>query len=327
MADDPVIVVENVSKSFGNREVLKGVSFSVERGETVVILGRSGTGKSVTLKLIIGLMTPSTGRASVFGHEIHTLTKKEQLTLRRRLGYVFQGGALFDSLSILENVGFPLYQSRVEDSEIERRVRERLSMVGLAHTIHQMPPDLSGGMQKRVSLARAIIDLPEVVLYDEPTSGLDPLTTDVINQIILRLRSALGVTSVVVTHDIKSAFTIADRIIMLDQGRIVAQGTPQQIESSELPWVQHFIAGRALEGEQIDSGAFAMANSRFSRQANLSGKRVAVRGENSGEQSAIPPADQRRASDSQSPPRQRIRRRLTPRLNRFKRRLTPCLNP
>ena len=255
----PIVEVDNIAKSFDGRTILDGISFNVERGQTLVLLGRSGTGKSVTLKTLMGLIDPDEGIAKVFGKCLATMTEKQRLRQRSKIGYVFQGGALFDSLSVGDNVGFPLFQRGVPDDEIREKVLERLRMVGLAHTVDQRPSDLSGGMQKRVALARAIIDLPAVVLYDEPTSGLDPLTTDVINQLILRLRSTLGVTSIVVTHDIDSAFTIADHIVMLDKGRVLASGTPSEIRASELPWVQHFISGRALEGERIDSGLFGSA--------------------------------------------------------------------
>lgn len=277
---DPLIIVEDLHKRFGRHEVLRGIDFTVAKGETLVLLGRSGTGKSVTLKALIGLLSPTSGRALVDGEQLADLPERQQLKKRSRIGYVFQGGALFDSLSILENVGFPLYQKRLPVDEIRKRVSERLRMVGLGHTLDQYPSDLSGGMQKRASLARAIIDLPDIVFYDEPTSGLDPLTTDVINQIILRLRSALGVTSIVVTHDIKSAFTIADRIVMLDQGKVVLTGTPEQIADSELPWVQHFIRGEALEGEVIATAAFRTGGTgQLSRSQMLSGRRIAVRQE------------------------------------------------
>jgi len=284
MADDsavsePVIQVRDLHKSFGDLHVLRGISFDVAKGETLVVLGRSGTGKSVLLKILIGLLAPDAGMADVLGDRMSELAERERLEKSRRIGYVFQNAALFDSLSVLENVGFPLYQRRVPDLEIRQRVLARLEMVGLSDSIYKRPDELSGGMRKRVSLARAIIDLPELVLYDEPTTGLDPLTTDVINRIILRLRSSMGVTSVVVTHDIKSAFTIADRIIMLDGGRIVASGSPDEIAASEQTWVQHFVRGEALEWEVVDTHAFTgRSSSRHRRDASLSGRRMAVRG-------------------------------------------------
>lgn len=287
---ETVIEVRDLHKSFGANRVLDGISFQVQRGQTAVVLGRSGTGKSVLLKILIGLLEPSAGRAAIFGREIHRLPEQQRLRERRHIGYVFQGGALFDSLTVRENVGFALDQARIDEATVRQRVRERLDMVGLGHTLDQLPTDLSGGMQKRVALARAIVELPEIVCYDEPTSGLDPLTTDVINQIILRLRAKLGVTSIVVTHDIRSAFTIADHIIMLDQGRIIAQGSPDQIEHCDIPWVQHFLAGRALDGEALDSGAFSVGGlSRPNRAAGISGRRVAVRSGTSVGRLPIPP--------------------------------------
>ncbi|MBA3939183.1 MAG: ABC transporter ATP-binding protein [Planctomycetes bacterium] len=250
---DPVIVVDQVEKRFGEQRVLNGVSLTVAAGETVAVLGRSGTGKSVLLKTIIALMDPDRGAVRVFGQDLHALGEHARLKARAGIGYVFQGAALFDSLNVLENVGFPLYQLRLPEDEIRRQVLDRLEMVGLGDAIDKVPSELSGGMQKRVGLARAIIGEPRLILYDEPTTGLDPLTTDVINQIILRLRRKLGVTSVVVTHDIRSAFTIADRIIMLDQGRIVIQGTPEQIERSDNRWVQQFVHGRTLDVDSSGS--------------------------------------------------------------------------
>jgi phospholipid/cholesterol/gamma-HCH transport system ATP-binding protein len=258
-ADGPVIRIRDLHKSFGNRHILTGIDLEVAAGETLVVLGRSGTGKSVLLKSIIGLLDPDRGRIEVLGRCLHELPEPKRLPLRRQLGYVFQGAALFDSLTVRENVGFVLDQERRPAAAVRKLVEERLALVGLAHAIDQYPAELSGGMRKRVGLARAIIDLPRIILYDEPTTGLDPLTTDVINQIILRLRSSLGAASVVVTHDMQSAFTIADRIVMLDDGRIVAAGTPDEIEHSRDPWVQHFIGGRALEQERVASGAFRIA--------------------------------------------------------------------
>jgi phospholipid/cholesterol/gamma-HCH transport system ATP-binding protein len=255
--DTPAIVVDGVVKRFGGHTVLDGVSFTVAAGETVAILGRSGTGKSVLLKTIIALLDPDAGRVSVLGRDLHALPEHERLAARKDLGYVFQGAALFDSLTVLENVGFTMYQARQSDAAIRERVRESLAMVGLEESIDKYPSELSGGMQKRVGLARAIITHPRAILYDEPTTGLDPVTTDVINQIILKLRSHLKVTSLVVTHDLTSAFTIADRIIMLDSSRIVAIGTPDEIRLSDNAWVQRFIAGRASAGEQPISAAFS----------------------------------------------------------------------
>ncbi len=291
----PAIIVDKLCKRFDKHLVLDNLSFEVQRGETLVILGRSGTGKSVTLKSIIGLLEPSSGHIEVLGQSPQELSEHERLAYRKNIGYVFQYAALFDSLSILENVGFPLYQDRMDDDIIERQVRERLSMVGLSHTLEKYPDELSGGMRKRAGLARAIINLPPIVLYDEPTSGLDPLTTDVINQIILRLRSQLSVTSVVVTHDIASAFTIADRIIMLDQGRIVTSGTPADIQHSDNPWVQSFISGKALESERIDTARFSSIPR---EQETQTWDRI--RAATSGEHTAVPPSIRSRRQQKSS---------------------------
>jgi len=256
---DPVVVVDQVHKSFAGHRVLNGVSMSVAKGETVAILGKSGTGKSVLLKTIIALLDPDRGSVQVFGKDLHTLDEHSRLKARAGIGYVFQGAALFDSLTVLENVGFTLLQQRKPEDEIRREVLKCLEMVGLADAIDKVPSELSGGMQKRVGLARAIIGEPKLILYDEPTTGLDPLTTDVINRIILRLRRKLSVTSIVVTHDIKSAFTIADRIIMLDQGVIVAEGTPDEIHASSNLWVRNFISGHSPEIDTSGSRPRIMA--------------------------------------------------------------------
>jgi phospholipid/cholesterol/gamma-HCH transport system ATP-binding protein len=240
----PAITVTDLHKGFGGRPVLDGISFTVTQGETVAVLGRSGTGKSVLLKTIIALLDPDAGKVEVFGCDLHALAERGRLKARSDLGYLFQGSALFDSLSVCENVGFPLYQRRQPEAEIRARVVEALDAVGLAHAIDQVPSELSGGMQKRVGLARAIIDKPRIILYDEPTTGLDPMTTDVIDRIILDLQERHGITSVMVTHDIRSAFAVADRIIMLEQGRIVAMGTPDEVSASDNAWVQRFLGIR-----------------------------------------------------------------------------------
>ena len=234
--------VDNLKKRFSGRSVLDGVSFDVNQGEILAVLGRSGTGKSVLLKTIIALYDPDAGRVEVCGRELHTLDEHGRLAARRELmGYVFQGAALFDSLNVLENVGFALFQARRPEAEIRLRVREALTSVGLEGIEERLPSQLSGGMQKRVGLARAVIDHPRVVLYDEPTTGLDPLTTDTINDIIVGLRNSHGVTSIMVTHDVRSALRISDRIIMLEQGAIIAQGTPAEILTQQDPWVRRFL--------------------------------------------------------------------------------------
>ncbi len=257
------IEVEDLHKAFGSLRVLDGVSFHVPRGETMVVLGRSGTGKSVLLKTIIGLLDPDRGSVRVFGRCLHHLPEEARLKARHGMGYVFQGGALFDSLTVAENVGFQLNQDGMPADEVRRRVADALTQVGLDHVIDQMPSQLSGGMQKRVGVARAIVNRPELILYDEPTSGLDPLTTGTINRIIRDLQRSHGSSAVVVTHDIASACFIADRMILLRDGRIAAAGTPAEVRASPDPWVQAFMGVPAGEvaperevhgGETTDSG-------------------------------------------------------------------------
>ncbi|MBA2481798.1 MAG: ABC transporter ATP-binding protein [Planctomycetes bacterium] len=250
---DPAIVVDNLVKRFDTHTVLGGVSFTVEEGETVSVLGRSGTGKSVLLKTIIALLDPDEGSVRVLGQDLHRLDEEHRLEARKGIGYVFQGAALFDSLNVLENVGFALYQKHLPEDEIRKTVLDRLEAVGLEDAIDKFPSELSGGMQKRVGLARAIVESPRIILYDEPTTGLDPLTTDVINKIILRLRAKSHVTSIVVTHDIRSALAISDRLIMIDQGRIVANGTPSEIQASDNAWVQRFLGIRSVEAAALSS--------------------------------------------------------------------------
>ncbi len=248
-AADAVIQVDDVWKSFAGQEVLRGVSLAVARGETVAILGRSGTGKSVLLKTIVALLDPDRGSIRVEGRDLIALDEHGRLEARRRIGYVFQGAALFDSLTVADNVGFPLLQARVSPAEVRERVLAKLDLVGLGAAVDKYPAELSGGMQKRVGLARALISDPAVVLYDEPTTGLDPLTTDVINRIVLRLQRRLNATALVVTHDVASAFTIADRVAILENGVFVAQGTPDEIRDHADPWVQRFIAIGSERGE------------------------------------------------------------------------------
>ena len=238
---EPLIVVKDLHKAFGSQVVLDGISFSVARGETLCVLGRSGTGKSVLLKTIISLLDPDSGLVTVLGRNLHALPESERLKARKDLGYVFQGAALFDSLTVCENVGFSLYQRGRPAAEIRERVRTSLAAVGLEAAIDKVPSELSGGMQKRAGLARAIIDHPQIVLYDEPTTGLDPLTTDTINDIILALQKSHGITSIVVTHDVRSAMTIGDRLIMLEKGKIIAMGTPAEMRQQTDPTVRRFL--------------------------------------------------------------------------------------
>jgi phospholipid/cholesterol/gamma-HCH transport system ATP-binding protein len=241
---DAAIELRDVRRTLGGKEVLRGVTLDVRRGESVVIIGRSGTGKSVVLKHIVGLMRPDEGQVRVEGLSVPELSERELLTLRERMGMLFQGGALFDSLSVGENVGLPLREhTPMPEAQVEMVVREKLSLVGLDGTQEMRPSSLSGGMKKRAALARALALNPKIMLYDEPTTGLDPITADLINRLIRRLQERLGITSIAVTHDMRSAYHIADRIAMLHEGRIHAMGTPAEIQATRDPIVRQFIEG------------------------------------------------------------------------------------
>jgi phospholipid/cholesterol/gamma-HCH transport system ATP-binding protein len=217
--DDPIITIRDLHKRFGGHHVLRGVSLKIMRGESFVILGRSGCGKSVLLKHMIGVMHPDSGRVMLNHRDVTEMTRQELNEARRRFGMVFQGGALFDSMSVEENVGFALAEhTRMKRDEISKIVREKLGLVGLSGTEGLMPAELSGGMMKRVALARAIAFEPEIILYDEPTTGLDPVTADSINKLMAKMQSTLGVTSIIVTHDLKCAYEVGDRVAMLEGG-------------------------------------------------------------------------------------------------------------
>ncbi|MFA5117042.1 MAG: ABC transporter ATP-binding protein [Candidatus Omnitrophota bacterium] len=241
-----MIEIEGVSKSFNGRKVLDNLDLAVKRGETKVIIGRSGCGKSVLLKHIVGLLYPDAGRVSVSGNDISLLSEKELNSVRMKIGMVFQGGALFDSLTVGENVGFGLIEHLcLEQKDVADRIKESLDLVELHGVEDLMPSELSGGMKKRVSLARALCIKPEVILYDEPTTGVDPITADSINSLIRGLHDRLGETSIVVTHDMKSAYKVADRIAMMYKGKIIAEGTPEEIQKLGDPVVHQFINGLA----------------------------------------------------------------------------------
>lgn len=241
----PFLEYRGLDKSFGPKRVLDGVDLAVQQGETLVILGGSGTGKSVLLKLTIGLLAADSGRILVEGEDVTDYKEVAWYSVRSRISYMFQWGALFDSMSVFENVAFPLRErGSFTEEEIARRVGEKLDLVGLAGTEPQFPSDLSGGMRKRVALARSTIFEPRCILYDEPTAGLDPITSDTINRLIRRMQSVLGVTSVVVTHDIKSMFHVADRVAFLFQGRMAFVGTPDEARRSDHPVLRGFIEGR-----------------------------------------------------------------------------------
>jgi len=239
-----VIEFQDLQKGFDGKEVLRGLSLRVRDGETVVIIGYSGTGKSVALKHIVGLLHPDAGDVIVDGQAVSTLDRDGLTALREGIGYVFQFAALFDSLTVAENLALGLRRRRVSAEEIEDRVREALALVDLSGTEERMPAELSGGMRKRVGIARAIALRPRYILYDEPTTGLDPVTSAVIDRLMVRTREHLGVTGVVVTHDMRSAYTVGDRIAMLYEGRIRQVGTVAEIQETEDSVVRQFIEGR-----------------------------------------------------------------------------------
>jgi phospholipid/cholesterol/gamma-HCH transport system ATP-binding protein len=237
-------VVKDVHKSFGPNQVLRGMNLEVRCGESMVVIGGSGTGKSVLIKCIIGLLRHDRGEIYVDGQEISHLNEKQWNELRKKFGMLFQRDALFDSLSVWENVGFGLRQhTHLSDDEIKGVAIEKLKLVGLQKIENLMPSELSGGMRKRVSLARAIAMEPAILLYDEPTTGLDPIMANVINELIVEMREKLDVTSIAITHDMVSAYRIADRIAMLYRGEIIEVGTPEEIKASPNEIVQQFIHG------------------------------------------------------------------------------------
>ena len=239
------IRLEGVRKSFGPRVILDGVSLEVRESETLAVIGHSGVGKSVLLKTIVGLLEPDAGSVKVDDQEVPRLTRAELYEIRRKVGYVFQFAALFDSMSVYDNVAMGLRRiAGMTEEEIEERVRESLHRVEMEDFITRMPGQLSGGQRKRVGLARAIATRPKYLLYDEPTTGLDPVTTAVIDQLILKMARELGVAGIVVTHDMKSASRVAHRIAFLYQGRIRFDGTPEQIAASTDPIVRGFVEGR-----------------------------------------------------------------------------------
>lgn len=244
----PIIEIKGLYKSYDGLQVLQGVDLKIKRGETITILGGSGTGKSVMLKLISGLEKPDQGAIRIDARNIVPLTEEELVPIRRKIGMLFQGAALFDSLSAGENVAYPIREHfRLREEEIRRIVGEKLRMVGLEGVEEKMPAELSGGMKKRVGLARAIAIDPEIILYDEPTTGLDPANTQRINQLIVELQRLLKVTSIVVTHDLDSAYQVTDRLALLYQGRIAMAGTKKEFETSQIQEVKDFIAKKIVE--------------------------------------------------------------------------------
>jgi len=250
--DRPIIALHDVTVQFEGQAVLRKINLDVVRGQTVVIIGESGCGKTVLLKLIVGLLQPTLGRVIIDGKPLNELNETQLIDLRLRLGFLFQGAALFDSLNVFDNVAFGLH--RLQKPELRERVRQRLQEVGLPASVGlKMPAELSGGMKKRVGLARALALDPEVMLYDEPTTGLDPIMSDVINDLILQTRKSRPLTSIVVTHDMKTAFKVADRAVMFyplsrlgpDEPQILFDGTPDELARSTDPRVHQFIKGEA----------------------------------------------------------------------------------
>jgi phospholipid/cholesterol/gamma-HCH transport system ATP-binding protein len=249
-----MIELRDLHKSFNDHYVLRGVNLNVKKGESLVVIGGSGSGKSVLLKHIIGLLKPDSGAVIVDASDLSLMDEDGLNEIRKKFGMLFQSAALFDSMSVWENVGFGLKRhTHMTDQEIKETAVEKLKMVGLVGVEDQMPSSLSGGMRKRVGLARAIAMRPEILLYDEPTTGLDPIMADAINDLIIKMREELDVTSVTITHDMKSAYKIADTIAMLYNGVIIATGTSEEMQNSADPFVRQFIEGRA-EGPIIVEG-------------------------------------------------------------------------
>ena len=241
-----MIEIINLCKSFEDNIVLENLNLSVQEGETMVIIGRSGCGKSVLLKHIIGIMRPDSGQVVIDDVDITRLDQKQLNDFRMKFGMLFQGSALFDSLTVGENVGFALFEhTNLSTSQIRKRIKECLAHVGLTGIEHLKPAELSGGMKKRVGLARAIAVNPEIIMYDEPTTGVDPIMGDAVNDLIVELHDKLNITSIAVTHDMVSAYKIANRIAMLYEGKIIETGTPDEIKNTKNPVVKQFITGAA----------------------------------------------------------------------------------
>jgi phospholipid/cholesterol/gamma-HCH transport system ATP-binding protein len=237
-----VVDIEHLSKSFGSKEVLKDISLKIKRGENVVVLGKSGEGKSVTIQCIVGLLTPDSGTVKVFGEDVAEMSNEELKVLRTKVGFLFQSGALYDSMTVRENMEFPLTRvlKMKDQGEIDQRVEEVLDAVGLLEAIDKMPSDLSGGMRKRAGLARTMIVRPEIMLYDEPTTGLDPITSREISQLILQVQKKYKTTSIIITHDMECAKITADRIVIMDDGEYIAEGSFDELKNSKDKLVRSF---------------------------------------------------------------------------------------
>ncbi len=249
--DDGILVVQNLTKRFGRALVLDGISMAIEEGKTTAVIGPSGCGKTVFMKHLIVLERPTEGRVFFRGQRMDQLDEKELAGIRTRFGFCFQMSALFDSLTVYENIVFPVRQhvKAINEKALDELVKQKLAMVGMDGYQQHYPAELSGGQRKRVALARAIALNPEVILYDEPTTGLDPITSDVINELIIKLQRELKITSVVVTHDMNSAYKIADRIVMLHKGKIIADGDAEHIRNHPNDLVQQFIQGKVGQAE------------------------------------------------------------------------------
>ena len=253
-----MIQLQDLAKSFGGRSVLKGLTLEVPSGQNTVIIGHSGSGKSVTLKLVIGLLEPDSGTVQVDGETVQEMDREQLVELRGRVGYVFQFAALFDSMTVAENIRLGLVKRKYPEGEIALRIAESLDVVGLSGSEERYPAELSGGMRKRVGIARAIALKPRYILYDEPTSGLDPVTSAVMDQLMVRTRD-LGVTGLVVTHDMRSAFCVGDRIAMLYEGRIRQVGSKAEIQATDDPVVRQFIEGRPGELAPVPAARRSLA--------------------------------------------------------------------
>jgi phospholipid/cholesterol/gamma-HCH transport system ATP-binding protein len=240
--DNAIVNIKNVHKSFGEMEILKGVNLTIHKGENLVVLGKSGSGKSVLIKCIVGLITPDEGEVFVFGKNIEGLSYKELNETRIRVGFLFQGGALYDSMTVAENLAFPLkhHQRKLKRDEVEKKIDEALDSVGLKNSGEKTPSELSGGMSKRVGLARTLILQPEIMLYDEPTTGLDTVTAKEISELIVEMQKKNKISSIIITHDMECARITADRIVMLKDGAIVAEGTYKELSASTDEWVKSF---------------------------------------------------------------------------------------
>jgi phospholipid/cholesterol/gamma-HCH transport system ATP-binding protein len=249
---EPQILVEELEKRFGDTQVLRGVNLRIERSEVAVIIGGSGAGKTTLLRVLIGLERPTSGRVVVAGVDLAALSERELNKARRKFGMVFQYSALLDSMNVFDNVAFPLREhSALKEREIRDKVLEKLQVLGLEGTSERFPSQLSGGMRKRVGLARALMLEPEVLMYDEPTSGLDPLTSRKVDDLILETRERFGVTSIVISHDIAGALQIADRIFLLDKGRVAAAGTPRELVDGSNLIVQEYLSASGIATEQL----------------------------------------------------------------------------